>query len=124
VRQTTRLPDDPATASVARAFVRQALDQWRLATLEPDASLLATELVTNGLRHGGGPRSMTLKARSGRLRIEVADNLPLRSPRRRPAPPTAEGGRGLALVEAMADAWGTRRLLLRKGKVVWCELKI
>jgi anti-sigma regulatory factor (Ser/Thr protein kinase) len=124
MKRTTRLPDDPKTAALAREFVREALDQWRLENLKPDASLLATELVTNGLRHGGGPRSMTLSARAGRLRIEVADNEPLLSPRRRPAPPTAEGGRGLALVEAVADTWGTRRLFLRKGKIVWCELKI
>jgi anti-sigma regulatory factor (Ser/Thr protein kinase) len=124
VRRTTPLPTDAAAASFARTFVRVVLGAWGLDRLEPDASLLATELVTNGLRYGGGPRSLTLVARGGRLRIAVADHEPVRRPRRRPASLTAEGGRGLALVEAMATTWGTHRSRLHRGKVVWCELPL
>ncbi|MGO9029535.1 MAG: ATP-binding protein [Acidimicrobiales bacterium] len=109
---------------MARSFVRAVLHEWQLARLEPDASLLATELVTNGLRHGAGSRWMRLSVRAGRLRIAVADRQPMGSPRRQHPSLTAESGRGLAMVEAMADTWGTRRLRLRGGKVVWCELQI
>jgi two-component sensor histidine kinase len=109
---------------VARSFVRAVLDDWRLAPLEPDVSLLATELVTNGLRYGNGSRWMRLSVRGERLRIAVADNEPRRSPQRQAPSLTAEGGRGLTLIESMSDAWGTRRFRLRRGKVVWCELKI
>jgi anti-sigma regulatory factor (Ser/Thr protein kinase) len=122
MRASIPLPADPSTAAVARRFVREALGRWRLDRLEPDASLLATELVTNGLRYGGGARSMTLRTRRGRLRIEVADRDPWRSPRLRTPSPTAEGGRGLALVEEVATEWGTRRSRVHRGKVVWCEL--
>jgi len=124
VRTVTPLPTDATAASFARTFVRRVLVEWRLEPLEPDASLLATELVTNGLRHGGGPRSLALTRHGNRLRIAVADNEPVRSPRRQDPSLTAEGGRGLALVEGMAAAWGTSRSRLRRGKVVWCELPI
>jgi len=124
VRRTTSLPPDPSSASVARAFVRNVLAEWDLTVMEPDACLVATELVTNGLRHGGGADSMTLTATHRSLRIAVCDKAALRSPRRLYRELTAEGGRGIALVEAVADTWGTTRLRAHRGKAVWCKLKI
>lgn len=122
IERHTALPSDASSAAVARAFVRRALDDWDLGTIEATASLLATELVTNGLRHGGGPSSVALEVRGDRLWIAVSDADPGRLPRRQHRPLTAEGGRGLALIEAMADTWGTSRIRRRGGKVVWCEL--
>lgn len=124
MKSATALPTDASAASYARTFVRRVLGAWRLEPLESEVSLLATELVTNGLRHGGGSRSLALTRRGDRLRIAVADNEPMRSPHRQDPSRTAEGGRGLALVEAMSAAWGTRRSPLRRGKVVWCEVLI
>ncbi len=123
-RRTTPLPPNPSSASAARSFVRSVLFEWDLTAMEPDASLVATELVTNGLRHGGGPDSITITATGRHLRIAVADRAPQRPPRRQYRELTAEGGRGIALVEGVADAWGTTRLRLHRGKSVWCELKI
>ena len=77
--------------------------------MEPDACLVASELVTNGLRHGGGAESITLTANNRHLQIAVADKAAFRSPRRLYRELTAEGGRGIALVEAVADTWGTTR---------------
>ncbi len=124
MRTTTALPADASAASYARTFVRRVLEGWCLEAIEPEVSLLATELVTNGLRHGGGSRALALSRRAERLRISVTDNDPVRSPRRQGPSRTAEGGRGLALVEAMAASWGTRRAPLGRGKVVWCEVPI
>jgi anti-sigma regulatory factor (Ser/Thr protein kinase) len=109
---------------VARAFVRDVLSDWGLTELEADASLVASELVTNGLRHGGGVESITLTVNNHYLRVAVADRAALRSPRRLYRELTAEGGRGMALVEAVADAWGTTRPRGHHGKAVWCKLKL
>jgi two-component sensor histidine kinase len=109
---------------VARTFIRAVLDEWHLAALEPDASLVASELVTNGHHHGGGSRWMRLSIEGDHLRIAVADRDRTRSPRRRMPSIKDEGGRGLTLVDAMADRWGTQKRRLRTGKIVWCELKI
>lgn len=122
--RSTSLPSDPTTASVARTFVRAVLDEWHLAALEPDASLVASELVTNGHCHGGGSRWMRLSIKGDRLRIAVADRDRSRSPRRRTSSIDDDGGRGLAMVAAVADRWGTQKRRLRSGKIVWCELKI
>ena len=123
-RRTTPLPADPSSGSVARSFVRRVLFEWDLTAMEPDASLVATELVTNGLRHGGGTDSISITATGRHLRIAVADRAHQRPPRREYRELTAEGGRGIAIVEGVADAWGTTRLRLHRGKSVWCELKI
>jgi anti-sigma regulatory factor (Ser/Thr protein kinase) len=124
VRRTISLPPDPSSASIARAFVREVLSEWNLTVMEPDASLVATELVTNGLRHGGGSESITLTANNRHLQISVSDKAALRSPRRLYRELTAEGGRGIALVEAVGDTWGTTRARAHRGKAVWCKLKI
>jgi anti-sigma regulatory factor (Ser/Thr protein kinase) len=104
--------------------VREVLSEWDLAELEADASLVATELVTNGLRHGGGADSITLTANDRYLLVAVGDNATLRSPRRLYRELTAEGGRGMAMVEAVSDSWGTTRSKAHRGKAVWCRLKI
>jgi anti-sigma regulatory factor (Ser/Thr protein kinase) len=109
---------------VARAFVRDVLSGWGLTELEADACLVASELVTNGLRHGGGAESITLTANNRYLQVAVADRVAMRSPRRLYQDLTAEGGRGIALVEAVADTWGTTRPRARQGKAVWCKLKL
>lgn len=120
----TELPRDPTIASVARTFVRSVLNEWDLSGLEPDACLLASELVTNGLRYGGGSRWLKLRAVHGHLRIEVADHEALRAPQRQAPSTVSEGGRGLALVETMSTSWGTTHFRLRRGKMVWCELQV
>ena len=92
--------------------------------MEEDACLLATELVTNGLLHGGGPLAMTVSVRNQRLRIAVSDSEPRRKPRQQQRGLNAEGGRGLTLVDAIAEAWGVKRVRWHRGKIVWCELAI
>ncbi|WP_298990581.1 ATP-binding protein [uncultured Pseudokineococcus sp.] len=85
------------------------------------AELLVSELVTNALVHGGGAASMAVVVAPGGVRVEVADDLPDElEPVVRPASASATGGRGLALVEALATAWGVRRA--PGGKVVWFHL--
>ncbi|MCX5197012.1 ATP-binding protein [Streptomyces sp. NBC_00249] len=103
-----------------RRILRMYLDRWGLAKLTDGAELALTELVANVVRHvpGRGCTVLILRRPQG-LRVEVADGsaeLP------QPAAhddPYAEGGRGLLLVEAVTDRWGTDPL--PGGKTVWFE---
>jgi anti-sigma regulatory factor (Ser/Thr protein kinase) len=99
----------------AGSEVRRALTQLGLPpSLEDDARLLATELVTNSFRHSGlGPNDpiQVIADWSGeRLRVSVHDRSPLASRRVwgsiRP-PPEAQSGWGLYLVDRIASGWGT-----------------
>lgn len=82
--------------------------------------LLVSELVTNGIRHGSGPGvTLRLSRTGGLLRVEVDDGNPS------PAVVTAAGpddehGRGMALVQALAVAWGTDET----GTRTWCTLAL
>ncbi|MFB7170124.1 ATP-binding protein [Streptomyces sp. NPDC056254] len=86
------------------------------------AELLITEIVTNALVHTDRGAEVSASLTAARLRVEVRDHAARRP---RPYVPTADDGthgRGLALVEALADDWGVDALALGGGKVVWFEL--
>jgi anti-sigma regulatory factor (Ser/Thr protein kinase) len=118
------------SARTARRFVTEALTAWDPegagdgGTAHEDAALLATELVTNALRHGSGPFALTLTLSDGCLRIAVEDHAMDGTPIRQAADPEATGGRGLALVELLADSWGVTRRGRSGSKTVWCELSL
>jgi anti-sigma regulatory factor (Ser/Thr protein kinase) len=120
------IPNDPRAVTVCRRTVRLILTMHGLIRLADTAELLATELVSNAVRHTKGPAALRLRWRGGSLRIGAWDADP-----EPPAPPAklrglvdAEGGRGLALVRACADVWGWQPLAGdgNRGKYVWCEL--
>ena len=108
------------TAGRARRLVRQALRRWELDDQLDAAELLVSEIVTNAVRYAERPITLRL-LRTDVLRCEVGDDAPL-LPRMRHAAPEEEGGRGLYLVNRMAQRWGATRL--GAGKVVWFELPI
>ncbi|MEU9775767.1 ATP-binding protein [Streptomyces sanyensis] len=94
------------------------------------AELLASELVTNALIHTDRGAVVTATVEDRRLHVEVRDfvaGLPVRDapdpdPGRAPEdPPLGTSGRGLILVESLADAWGVRTAQ-GVGKVIWFEL--
>lgn len=85
-----------------------------------DIGLLVTELASNALRHGGPGVDLWLRASSRCLRVEVVDGRGAALPRVQHPDDKAEGGRGLVLVQALADRWGSDRLTA--GKCVWFEI--
>ncbi|KUL28951.1 hypothetical protein ADL12_27985 [Streptomyces regalis] len=111
------LPDDPRAAGQAREYVRNQLAVWDLDDLAMTTELLVSELVGNVIRHASGPMRLRLM-RSRSLICEVYDGS-LTSPRIRRAAYTDEGGRGLHLVAALSQRWGTRHL--DEGKCIWTE---
>jgi hypothetical protein len=86
------------------------------------ALLVVSELVTNALVHTDGRVRLDLTFIGHRLRVAVTDASP-----RTPIKPAslgweATGGRGILLVEAMSEAWGT--VPVSGGKQVWSELAL
>ncbi|MET9400074.1 ATP-binding protein [Kitasatospora sp. NPDC002965] len=113
---------DLVAVGAVRRRLRAALGHWGVPELADTAELLSSELVTNALQHTsqGAVFDAVLTA-DLRLRIEVQDaaaRLPGR--RRDPEAEYATSGRGLVLVEALADSWGVQ--LRGDGKVTWFEL--
>ncbi|AVZ70949.1 hypothetical protein SLUN_00365 [Streptomyces lunaelactis] len=94
------------------------LRHWRLDCLADNAALLITELATNALLHGSGTEfALRMIHTASEVRIEVYDGSPGR-PCERAAGPDDESGRGMAIVAAIADSWGT------SGTTTWCALTV
>ncbi|MEH0628473.1 SpoIIE family protein phosphatase [Streptomyces stelliscabiei] len=111
------LPEDPQAAGEARRHIREQLSAWDLDDLTMSTELLASELVGNVVRHAKGPIQLRL-LRSTDLICEVSDGS-LTTPRIRRTTETDEGGRGLQLVAALSQRWGTR--YTATGKCIWTE---
>ncbi|KOV58219.1 hypothetical protein ADK64_37195 [Streptomyces sp. MMG1121] len=113
------LKRDLTSVRQARRLVTAQLADWDLAETADTAELLVSELVTNALRHTRGPLRLNLQVRRGRLRCEVEDT-DSAAPVRRVVDTDAEGGRGMELLDLLAEAWGGTRTAT--GKTVWFEL--
>ncbi|WP_405869587.1 ATP-binding protein [Streptomyces sp. NBC_00005] len=120
------IPNDPRAVTVCRRTLRLILTVHGLIGLVDTAELLATELVSNAVRHTKGPAALRVRWSAGVLRIGAwdADPEPPQPPRSLEKLVEAEEGRGLALVRACADMWGWQPLSRHgnRGKYVWCEL--
>jgi anti-sigma regulatory factor (Ser/Thr protein kinase) len=114
----------PRAASRARRFMRQELGGRIPGHLLSDVALLLTELVANGVRHGGADDGAALRVRlEGRppmllVEVENPDHAPGRVSMR-PPDLAAGGGLGLHIVERVASRWGVRE---RPRTAVWFEL--
>lgn len=117
-RLTWLLAADPLAGRHARRIIDEVNTRWRLTGLRDAAQVVATELVSNAVRHANAPIELRLTARPWGLRIEVSDgdaSLP------RPCP-ASEEHHGLRLVDALAVRWGIRPR--RAGKTVWADLQL
>ncbi|WP_223205857.1 ATP-binding protein [Streptomyces xanthii] len=121
------LPALRTSARSARDTVRDRLRAWEVpGDTCCDAVLLVSELTTNAVLHTGSGRvlcGLTLTGDERRLRIELHDEgrVPVHPTAHR-AGPGEENGRGLFLVQQLADRWGSARSTRAEGKVVWAEL--
>ncbi|MFE2555081.1 ATP-binding protein [Streptomyces sp. NPDC059352] len=114
---------DPAEVGRARRWARSRLAGSGIGDDEPLADtlvLLISELVTNAVVHTGCPAVLRmLFAAEGGVRVEVADASD-RPPRPRHAEGEDTNGRGLELVDGLADRWGWQPEGV--GKSIWCEV--
>ncbi|MFJ8003379.1 ATP-binding protein [Streptomyces fagopyri] len=124
---TLTIPNDLRAVTVSRRTLRLILTAHGLIRLVDVAELLATELVSNAVRHTKGPAALRVRwAPPGTLRLGAwdADPEPPEPPRPSDRSAEREEGRGLALVQACSDLWGWQPLSRfgNRGKYVWCEL--
>ncbi|MFD3926866.1 ATP-binding protein [Streptomyces sp. NPDC058614] len=118
------LSSTPRGARLARLLTAEQLRSWEL-PLEA-ASQIVAELAANASTHGripGRDFRLTLYVVGDTLRIEVTDTRGDRLPRLNQAEPHADSGRGLLLVEALADRWGVTPGLPPR-KTVWAEVDV
>ncbi|MDG4865967.1 ATP-binding protein, partial [Streptomyces sp. T-3] len=114
-------PNDPEALREARHMIRAAVRAWGARDRADEIELVADELITNALMHTEGAAIVTLRILTGaerRLRVEVEDGSSA-LPRRREAGESGVSGRGLLLVDRLADVWGVESR--GNGKAVWCE---
>jgi CHASE3 domain sensor protein/GAF domain-containing protein len=114
---TWDIPPDPAHVERARKLLVDQLDAWGLAEAVFTMELVASELVTNAIRHGAPPIRLRV-IRDRALLCEVSDGSST-APHLRRARELDEGGRGLLLVSHLTRSWGTRQTVT--GKTIWCE---
>lgn len=116
------LPPTPGSVPAARHLLLELLRAWNAPHDSDDAALLVTELVANVVDHVQGEASLTLEVELADrwLRIAVADGSSIR-PVVRELEHGQPRGRGLLLVKAIADRWGSEEY--RGGKRVWFELR-
>ncbi|MEV0775582.1 ATP-binding protein [Streptomyces sp. NPDC050433] len=115
----------PSCVGLARSELRKALAGWGLSALEDPAILVLSELVTNAVVHARVPAGREIETRflpTGRpvpdgLRIEVHDASDRRPHVRTGYLDTCDG-RGLVIVNTLADAWGVSDRV-GVGKLVW-----
>jgi anti-sigma regulatory factor (Ser/Thr protein kinase) len=123
VAEPQTLPHTLAAPALARRYLASKAAAWPADVLEL-VVLLTSELVTNAVVHGLSPVQLMLIDDGLRLRVEVSDgetrSLPLAP--RRPAQVDASG-RGLLIVDRLADRWGARPRHRPPGKIVWFELR-
>lgn len=127
----------PSAVPCARLHARAILREWDLTETADTIELVVSELVTNAVAasecHDGQPTYerraglpavvLRLSAQELRVLVEVWDDAPT-GPIRRDSRHDEERGRGLMLVEALAERWGYYAPQHGFGKVVWAEVAI
>ncbi|MEU2055146.1 ATP-binding protein [Streptomyces bungoensis] len=113
---------EPEEVASLRRLLRRHLGSWGLHHLAETAQLCVSELVSNVIKHVGQGTPATLSVSMNRvfLRLEIHDPDTRALPALVDAGADSEGGRGMALVDGLADRWGVR--LCADRKVTWCEL--
>ena len=114
-RRSAELPATRDAPAAIRAFLRAVLS-----SSPPDAiavvELLASELVSNVVRHVGSPMTVRVGRHGPAVRVEVDDEGDTPPILLNPAP-DAQGGRGLLLVDSLASEWDWNAR--DHGKTVW-----
>lgn len=131
-RYEAYLPHSSVSVRQARAKLAEDLSQRDvLGTVVDDAILILSEFVTNALRHARALNSDTIRVSwsltgDGLLRIEVTDGGGTTRPVTKPysMSVSAQAGRGLEIVDRLADRWGSQREESGDEYTVWAELLV
>jgi anti-sigma regulatory factor (Ser/Thr protein kinase) len=123
--RTIRVPWRAASvAQVRRAVVEDLGGRDVPATVVDEAEIVASELVSNAIRHArplsDGMLRVHWKVKGGVVEVEVTDGGSDTTPRPAPRTVWAPSGRGLRIVRSLAHEWGVTED--RTGSTVWASL--
>ncbi len=116
-----QFPPSPDAPRRARRDVVELLHRRGVDHVDDVAALLISELVTNSVMHASSQVEVCCEIDSQRVRVAVSDDSPV-NPRVGTFGSTGTGGRGVLIVAALADDWGTEAA--DGGKSVWFELSL
>jgi anti-sigma regulatory factor (Ser/Thr protein kinase) len=122
VSASQQFPCEVASVRAARRFVvgaMGAVSQEHREAIE----LMVSELATNCIRHADSPFTVIVDATADAVRIEVADS-GAGQPRIQEPDLRSPSGRGLRIVETLADAWGIEAKPSGGGKSVWFTVEL
>lgn len=115
------LPAAAKSPAQARAFVARHLDDWGLAD-DGDVLLAVSELVTNALLHARTAMTVRVAAENDDVvRVDVTDGSAV-APRGRRFTVESGTGRGLRLLDSIAEEWGVTTV--NGGKTVWARIRL
>lgn len=113
----------------ARRWCMMVLESWNIpSSVSDDAILSTSELVSNAVLHAPPVQFLRLVLTDSHLVLEVVDSS-LQAPEAKPSNSFSEHGRGLFLIDRIADRWGSEPVRDRTtgrptGKAVWCVLRL
>ncbi|MCU1693109.1 MAG: putative histidine kinaserelated ATPase domain protein [Frankiales bacterium] len=124
LRARIDLPLQEHACATARRTARLLLGTWDVVDDDRvhDVLVVVSELVGNAVRHGDVRVSLDLQLDPDGLVVAVSDGAATLPRQRLDEDDQAENGRGLAIVQALAAAWGTDEL--PDGKRVWARLRV
>jgi anti-sigma regulatory factor (Ser/Thr protein kinase) len=117
-QQVVTLPPDTESPRRARHFVRELLIEDNISDTLEIVTLLVSEVVTNAVLHARSEVTVSVRRDGHAVHVEVADRSSS-APIPQSVTPDSTTGRGMHLVEELADAWGTKSA--PDGKIVWFE---
>lgn len=114
------LPPVAASVAAARRFVGDAACGWGVPAADASViEMLVSELAANAVVHAASSFAVVAKLVGGSMHVAVEDACPA-EPVLLEAPPEADRGRGLAIIDGLAEAWGVDRR--GGGKSVWFQV--
>ena len=111
---------DPRCVGEARRFVTQQL-VGRSQAMVRDIVLMVSELTTNCIKHAHSPFSVSLISNHQAICVEITDQ-GTGTPTRQPLDSQSATGRGLQIVDELADSWGVTAENV-SGKTVWFTIE-
>lgn len=122
MRTGQSFPFAPSSVTKARHFAVDRLAGLPAPTLEAVA-LMVSELATNCIRHAQTGFELGIDIGHDQVRIEIADAGKGRPAIKSPQP-SEPSGRGLRMVELLAENWGVISANSAQGKTVWFSVLV
>ena len=119
-RRSLALEPVVGAARRSQELVTDACGGWKRTALVDPACIVVTEMVNNVVAHAHTPMTVLIALRGEAVSVAVRDDSTTIPTFKKQVAPTSYGGRGLLLIDSVADRWGNLRL--DGGKVVWATL--